>query len=164
MRNVNRDTQLTDPPSASPDPRHSVWTIRPEWIGWFYLLFTLQAAPLIAALWWSEHHTGTHDNIASTISVVAGGSAALVFVAATASIIELEAVMVLKTLLERHFEKKDREKREARVNAAYEKGRKDTYQQAVNEAYERGRKDALQEMNEQSARAEPPENLANNGN
>ena len=127
MRDENRDLQPTDPPIASADPRHSVWTIRPELIGWFYLLFTLQAVALIAALWWSENHTGTHDNIASTISTVASGSAALIFVAATASIIELEAVMVLKTLLERHFEKKDREKREAenerdKLRAEFERG------------------------------------------
>ena len=127
MRDENRDPPPTDTSIASADPRHSVWTIRPEWIGWFYLLFTLQAVPLIAALWWSENHTGTHDNIASTISTVASGSAALIFVAATASIIELEAVMVLKTLLERHFEKKDREKREAederdKLRAEFERG------------------------------------------
>ena len=127
MRDENLVLQPTDPPIASADPRHSVWTIRPEWIGWFYLLFALQAVPLIAALWWSENHPGTHDNIASTISAVASGSAALIFVAATASIIELEAVMVLKTLLERHFEKKDREKREAenerdKLRAEFERG------------------------------------------
>ena len=127
MRDENRDPPPTDTSIVSADPRHSVWTIRPEWIGWFYLLFTLQAVPLIAALWWSENHTGTHDNIASTISTVASGSAALIFVAATASIIELEAVMVLKTLLERHFEKKDREKREAenerdKLRAEFERG------------------------------------------
>ena len=127
MRDENRDLQPTDTLIASADPRHSVWTIRPEWIGWFYLLFALQAVPLIAALWWSENHTGTHDNIASTISTVASGSAALIFVAATTSIIELEAVMVLKTLLERHFEKKDREKREAederdKLRAEFERG------------------------------------------
>ena len=164
MREHDDETQFAQALNVIPDSRQSIWTIRAEWIGWFYLLFTSQAAPLIFALWWSENFSSTHDNIASTITAIVSGSASLIFVAATASVIELEAVMVLKTLLERHFEKKDREKREARVNAAYEKGRKNTYQQAVNEAYERGRKDALQEMNEQSARAEPPEDPANDGN
>ena len=72
--------------------------------------------------------------------------------------------MVLRHLLEQREARKELEKAEAQVNAAYEKGRKDTYQQALNEAYERGRKDALQEMNEQAARAKPTENNGKNGN
>ena len=164
MRNETRESRLTDLPIPSPDPRLSIWTIRPEWIGWFYLLFTLQAATLIATLWWSENQNGTHDNIASTISTVAGGSASLIFVAATATVTELEVIMVLRHLLEKRDARKELEKAEAQVNAAYEKGRKDTYQQALNEAYERGRKDALQEMNEQAARAKPTENNGKNGN
>ena len=113
--------------SSTRDPRLSIWTIRAKWIGWFYFLFTLHTAPLIYALWWSENYSGAHDNIASTITAVVGGSASLIFVAASASVIELEVVMVLKTLLERHFEKKDREKREAeedreKLRAEFERG------------------------------------------
>ena len=130
MRDESRETQLAETPILDSDLRLSIWTIRSEWIGWFYLLFALHAAPLIYALWWSESYSGAHDNIASTITAVAGGSASLIFVAATASVIELEVVMVLKTLLERHFEKKDREKLESekieqRIREAYEKGRQD---------------------------------------
>ncbi len=112
MREHDDETQLAQALNVTPDSRQSIWTIRAEWIGWFYLLFTSQAAPLIFALWWSENFSSTHDNIASTITAIVSGSASLIFVAATASVIELEAVMVLKTLLERHFEKKDRERAE----------------------------------------------------
>ena len=127
MSDENNEPRLAESSIPAPDPRLSIWTIRAKWIGWFYLLFTLQAAPLIATLWWSENRSSSHDNIASTISAVAGGSASLIFVAATASVIELEVVMVLKTLLERHFEKKDREKREAenerdKLRAEFERG------------------------------------------
>ena len=125
MREQEDHTELAEALTAIPDSRQSIWTIRAEWIGWFYLLFTLHAAPLIFALWWSENYRGAHDNIASTITAVVGGSASLIFVAATASVIELEIVMVLKTLLERHFEKKDREKAEQRILEAYEQGRQD---------------------------------------
>ena len=128
MRDESRERQLADQPLPDSDPRISIWTIRAKWIGWFYLLFTLHATPLIYALWWSENYGSAHDNIASTITAIVSGSASLIFVAAVATIIELEAVMVLKTLLERHFEKKDREKAEKteqRIRKAYEKGRQD---------------------------------------
>ncbi|MCY4476172.1 MAG: hypothetical protein OXC83_12180 [Chloroflexi bacterium] len=112
MREHDDEAQLAQALNVTSDSRQSIWTIRAEWIGWFYLLFTSQAAPLIFALWWSENFSSTHDNIASTITAIVSGSASLIFVAATASVIELEAVMVLKTLLERHFEKKDRQRAE----------------------------------------------------
>ena len=125
MRDESREPQLTEQPISSLDSLHSIWTIRPEWIGWFYLLFTLQAVPLIATLWWSENHTGKHDNIASTISVVVGGPAALIFVAATASIIELEAAMVLRQLLIQREARKERERAEQereKLGAEFERG------------------------------------------
>lgn len=128
MRDESREPQLTEQPISSPYSRLSLWTIRPEWISWFYLLLTLQAIPLIGSLWWSENHSGAHDNIASTISTVAGGSASLIFVAATASVIELETLMVLRHLLEKRDARKEREKTEKteqRIREAYDRGRKD---------------------------------------
>ncbi len=125
MREEQDATSLAETQPTDNDSRLSIWTIRTEWIGWFYALFVIQAVPLIYALWWSEKYSGAHDNIASTITAVVGGSASLIFVAAIATIIELEAVMVLKTLLERHFEKKDREKAEEereRLRAELERG------------------------------------------
>ena len=116
-------TSLAETQPTDNDSRLSIWTIRIEWIGWFYALFVLQAVPLIYALWWSEKYSGAHDNIASTITAVVGGSASLIFVATIATIIELEAAMVLKTLLERHFEKKDREKAEQERKAEEERER-----------------------------------------
>ena len=146
MRDENTKPRIAETSPTNDDPRLSIWTIRTEWIGWFYLLLMLQAAPLIFTLWWSENQDGSHGNIASTIATVVGGSASLIFVAATASIIELEAAMVLKTLLERHFEKKDREKREAeeereRLRAEFERG--------IEQGIEKGRQ---LEREEQAAR------------
>jgi len=57
--------------------------------------------------------------------------------------------MVLRHLLEKHFEKKDREKAEKietgiqraygqRIREAYERGVSDGYEQHINDAYERG--------------------------
>ena len=150
MREQEDETQLAVALTATPDPRQSIWTIRPEWIGWFYLLFTLQAAPLITTLWWSENQSGRHDNIASTITAVVNGSGSLIFVAATATVIELEAAMVLKTLLERHFEKKDREKREAKnerdkLRVEFERG----IEKGIERGIEKGRQ---LEREEQAAR------------
>ena len=146
MREQEGETRLAETPSINDDPRLSIWTIRTEWIGWFYLLLMLQAAPLILTLWWSENQDGSQDNIASTITAVVGGSASLIFVAATASIIELEAAMVLKTLLERHFEKKDREKAEQEQQAELER-------EKLRAEFERGIEKGRQlEREEQTAR------------
>ena len=112
MREHDDETQLAQALNVTPDSRQSIWTIRAEWIGWFYLLFTSQAAPLIFALWWSENFSSTHDNIASTITAIVSGSASLIFVAATASVIELEAAMVLRHLLEKRDARKERERAE----------------------------------------------------
>lgn len=123
MREQERETQLAEKVIQGDGPRLSIWTIRPEWIGWFYLLFTLQAAPLIGTLWWSENQSGAHDNIASTITAVVGGSASLIFVAAIVSIIELEAAMVLRHLLIQREARKEREKLRAEFERGIEKGR-----------------------------------------
>ena len=112
MREQEDDAQLAEGSTAIPDTRQSIWTIRAEWIGWFYLLFILQATPLIFALWRSENYSRSHDNIASTITAVVSGSASLIFVAATASVIELEAAMVLRHLLEKRDARKERERAE----------------------------------------------------
>ena len=125
MSDENNEPRLAEWSIPAPDPRLSIWTIRAKWIGWFYLLFTLQAAPLIATLWWSENQSGSHDNMASTITTVAGGSASLIFVAATASVIELEAAMVLRQLLIQREARKERERAEQKrekLRAEFERG------------------------------------------
>ena len=125
MREQEDETQPAVALTATPDSRQSIWTIRPEWISWFYLLFTLQAAPLIATLWWSENQSGSHDNMASTITTLAGGSASLIFVAATASVIEPEAAMVLRQLLIQREARKERERAEQKrekLRAEFERG------------------------------------------
>ena len=121
MREENREDQLAETLPSIPDSRHSIWTIRAEWIGWFYALFVIQAGPLIFTLWWSENFGGTHDNIASTITAVVGGSASLIFVAAIVSIIELEAAMVLRHLLIERDARKKREKAEQDRQAELER-------------------------------------------
>ena len=75
MRDDDNKPRHAESSIPSPDIRLSIWTIRAKWIGWFYLLFTLHAVPLIYALWWSENYSGAHGNIASTITAVFGGSA-----------------------------------------------------------------------------------------
>ena len=125
MSDENNEPRLAEWSIPAPDPRLSIWTIRAKWVGWFYLLFTLQAAPLIATLWWSENQSGSHDNMASTITTVAGGSASLIFVAATASVIELEAAMVLRQLLIQREARKERERAEQKrdkLRAEFERG------------------------------------------
>lgn len=153
MREQEDDAQPATTLTTDTDSRQSIWTIRAEWIGWFYLLFLLQATPLIFALWRSENYSRSHDNIAGTITAVVSGSASLIFVAATATIIELEAVMVLKTLLERHFEKKDREQAERERQAELERER-------LRAEFERGIEKGRQlEREEQATRRN-----GNNGN
>ena len=132
MREQEDEKQLADQPVLDSDPRISIWTIRAKWIGWFYMLFALHAAPLIYALWWSENYSGAHDNIASTITAVVSGSASLIFVAAVATIIELEAVMVLR---EWYRERAARKRAEAR-----QKGREEGHQRGYKEGFEAGRK------------------------
>ena len=149
MRKEKDATSLSDASPIDDYPRLSIWTIRAVWVGWFYTLFAIQAGPLIFALWWSENTSGAHDNIASTITAVASGSAPLIFVAAVATIIELEAVMVLKRLLEREA----REKTEERIRSAYEKGRQDERQEGYKEGLEEGIERGRQlEREEQAAR------------
>ena len=123
MREEQDATSLAETQPTDNDSRLSIWTIRTEWIGWFYALFVLQAVPLIYALWWSEKYSGAHDNIASTITAVAGGSASLIFVAAIATIIELEAAMVLRQLLIQREARKEREKLRAELERGIEIGR-----------------------------------------
>ena len=141
MREENREEELAEALPSIPDSRHSIWTIRAEWIGWFYALFVIQAGPLIFTLWWSENFGGTHDNIASTITAVVGGSASLIFVAAIVSIIELEAAMVLRHLLIERDARKKREKAEQDRQAELEREKAEKTEQRIREAYEQGRRD-----------------------
>ena len=146
MREQGDETHTAEALTATTDSRQSIWTIRAEWIGWFYLLFTLQATPLMFALWWSENYSGAHDNIASTITAVVGGSASLIFVAAIATIIELEAAMVLRHLLEKRDARKERERAEQERQAELERER-------LRAEFERGIEKGRQlEREEQAAR------------
>lgn len=146
MREQEDETQTAEALTATTDSRQSIWTIRAEWIGWFYALFVIQVCPLVFALWWSENFGGTHDNIASTIATVVGGSASLIFVAATASIIELEAAMVLRHLLEKRDARKQRERAEQERQAELERDR-------LRAEFERGIEKGRQlEREEQDAR------------
>ena len=140
MREENREEQLAELPISAPDPRLSIWTIRAEWIGWFYALFVIQAGPLICMLWWSENFGGTHDNIASTITAVVGGSASLIFVAAIVSIIELEAAMVLRHLLIERDARKKREKAEQDRQAELEREKlRAEFERGIELGIEKGR-------------------------
>ena len=153
MREQEDETQPAEALAATPDSRQSIWTIRAEWIGWFYALFLIQAGPLIFTLWWAENQDGSHDNIASTITAVVGGSASLIFVAAIASIIELETAMVLRHLLIQREARKEREKAEQERQAELER-------EKLRAEFERGIEKGRQlEREEQTTRRN-----GNNGN
>ncbi len=124
MSEGKREEQPPSTPRIGDAQRLSLWTFRAEWIGWFYLLFVLQASPFVFALWWSEQYNVGHDNIASMVTAVASGSASLIFVAAVLSAIELEVVMVLRHLLEKREARKRIERDEAKFNEGFEAGRK----------------------------------------
>ena len=150
MREQDDDTQLAEDLPAAPDSRQSIWTIRAEWVGWFYALFVIQAGPLIFTLWWSENQSGSHDNIASTITAVVGGSASLIFVAAIATIIELETAMVLRHLLIQREARKEREKAEQDRKAELEREKlRAEFERGVELGIEKGRQ---LERKEQTAR------------
>ena len=152
MRDQNREPHLTETPILAPDTRLSIWTIRAEWIGWFYLLFTLHAAPLIFALWWSEHYGGAHANIASTIIAVVGGSASLIFVAAIASALELEFAMVLRHLLEKRDARKERENAEAEFTRGKTEGDELGFERGIEQGIEQGIERGRQLEREEQAR------------
>ena len=162
MREENREDQLAEALPSTPDSRQSIWTIRAEWIGWFYALFVIQAGPLIFTLWWSENFGGTHDNIASTITAVVGGSASLIFVAAIVSIIELEAAMVLRHLLIERDARKKREKAEQDRHAELEREKlRAEFERGIELGIEKGRE---LEREEQTARRNGNNHNGKNGN
>ena len=147
MREENREEELAEALPSIPDSRHSIWTIRAEWIGWFYALFVIQAGPLIFTLWWSENFGGTHDNIAGTITAVVGGSASLIFVAAIVSIIELEAAMVLRHLLIERDARKKREKAEQDRQAELEREKlRAEFERGIELGIEKGRQLEREEL------------------
>ena len=123
MSDEKLESQSNEEALSSQDPRLSLWTIRAEWIGWFYILLVLHAVPLVYAQWWTEHYEVGHDNIASMVVAVVSGAASLIFVAAIVSAIELEVAMVLKHLLEKREARKLRELAEAKFNEGVERGR-----------------------------------------
>ena len=113
--------------SVTSERRVSIWSVPVDFGPWFYLLLVAHATPLVNLLSWTELAKAPRDNIASIIVTVSSGAAPLIFVAAVTTIIELEALMVLR---EWYREKKANEKIKAR-----QEGRQEGYK----EGFEAGR-------------------------
>ena len=107
---------------------------------WFYLLLVAHTTPLVYLLSWTEITRAPRDNIAGIIVTVSSGAAPLIFVAAVTTIIELEALMVLR---EWYREKKANEKIKAR-----QEGRQEGYK----EGFEAGREAEKQVQSTTSGR------------
>ena len=125
MREQEREEQLADIAVDASERRISIWSVPVDFGPWFYLLLVTHTAPLVFLLWWTERSRSTHDNIANIIVNVTSGAAPLIFVAAVATIIELEVLMVLREWYRAKQAKdriKEREKAEARLKEEYEKG------------------------------------------
>ncbi len=128
---VQTTTSVPEPKAAGADTserRVSIWSVPVDFGPWFYLLLFAHTAPLVYLLSWTELTKAPRDNIASIVVTVSSGAAPLIFVAAVTTIIELEALMVLR---EWYREKKANEKIKAR-----QEGRQIGYQ----EGFEAGRK------------------------
>ena len=125
MREQEREEQLADIAVDASERRVSIWSVSVDFGPWFYLLLVTHTAPLVFLLWWTEESSSTHDNIANIIVNVTSGAAPLIFVAAVATIIELEVLMVLREWYRAKQAKdrvKEREKAEARLKEEFEKG------------------------------------------
>ena len=125
MREKDHEEQLSDIAVDASERRVSIWSVPVDFGPWFYLLLVSHTAPLIFLLWWTDLTPKTHDNIANIIVNVTSGAAPMIFVAAVATIIELEVLMVLREWYRAKQAKdrvKEREKAEARLKEEFEKG------------------------------------------
>ena len=128
MREENREEELADFAVDASERRVSIWSVPVDFGPWFYLLLVTHTAPLIFLLWWTDATPKTHDNIANIIVNVSSGAAPMIFVAAVATIIELEVLVVLREWYRAKQAKdrvKEREETEQRIREAYEQGRRD---------------------------------------
>ena len=125
MREENREEELADFAVDASERRVSIWSVPVDFGPWFYLLLVTHTAPLIFLLWWTDATPKTHDNIANIIVNVTSGAAPMIFVAAVATIIELEVLVVLREWYRAKQARdrvKEREKVEEQLKAEFEKG------------------------------------------
>lgn len=127
-------SQVADTPSS--ERRVSIWSVPVDLGPWFYLLLVSHTAPLVFLLWWTDATPKTHDNIANIIVNVTSGTAPMIFVAAVTTIIELEALVVLR---EWYRERASRKRAEARQKGR-EEGDREGHQRGYREGFEAGRK------------------------
>ncbi len=112
-------------PSADDERRVSIWSVPVDFGPWFYLLLVAHTAPLVFLLSLTELTKAPNYNIADIIVNVTSGAAPMIFVAAVATIIELEVLMVLREWYRAKQAKdriKEREIAEARLKEEFEKG------------------------------------------
>ena len=136
MREQEDEEQLTDIAADVSERRVSIWSVPVDFGPWFYLLLVTHTAPLIFLLWWTDATPKTHDNIANIIVNVTSGTAPLIFVAAVATIIELEVLVVLR---EWYRAKKAKDIVRVREEGRRE-GNREGHQRGYKEGFEAGRK------------------------
>ena len=150
---AQKTTSVHEPRSATsddPERRVSIWSVPVDFGPWFYLLLVSHTAPLIFLLWWTDATPKTHDNIANIIVNVTSGSAPIIFVAAVATIIELEVLVVLREWYRDRAVRKEREKAEQERKDEEERKRlRAELERGIELGIERGRQ---LEREEQAAR------------
>ncbi len=131
MREHEDEEQLTDIAADVSERRVSIWSVPVDFGPWFYVLLVTHTAPLIFLLWRTDATPKTHDNIANIIVNVTSGTAPLIFVAAVATIIELEVLVVLREWY--------RAKKAKDIVRVREEGRREGHQRGYKEGFEAGR-------------------------
>ncbi len=131
MREHEDEERPTDIAVDVSERRVSIWSVPVDFGPWFYLLLVTHTAPLIFLLWWTDATPKTHDNIANIIVNVTSGTAPLIFVAAVATIIELEVLVVLREWY--------RAKKAKDIVRVREEGRREGHQRGYKEGFEAGR-------------------------
>lgn len=122
--------------TSSSERRVSIWSVPVDLGPWFYLLLVSHTTPLVFLLWWTDATPKTNDNIANIIVNVTSGTAPMIFVAAVATIIELEVLVVLR---EWYRERAARKRAEERQKGR-EEGDREGHQRGYKEGFEAGRK------------------------
>ena len=144
MREQDSEELLSDVVLDASERRVSIWSVPVDFGPWFYLLLVTHAAPFIFLLSWTELNSAPRDNIASIIVTVTSGAAPLIFVAAVATIIELEVVVVLREWFRarqaNEIVKARLEERRESLREGRQEGRQEGHRKGFEEGFEAGRK------------------------
>ena len=140
MREHEDEERPTDIAVDVSERRVSIWSVPVDFGPWFYLLLVSHTAPLIFLLWWTDATPKTHDNIANIIVNVTSGTAPLIFVAAVATIIELEVLVVLREWYRAKKAKDIVRIRKESLEEGRQEGNREGHQKGYKEGFAAGRK------------------------